>query len=164
MLNKPLRLKAALSSAASLSLIFPAGAAQAQTVVQFNGLVVASCVLSVSTPGTMGTNTTSGTEIGTEQPAGAASVLSIVATAGTPTISFSAPSLSVAPGAYSGTPTVSIKYTSPGGANQAYTSSSSQYTSSNPLGDTVTLNAKATDSAGFAAGTYRVQTTATCQQ
>jgi hypothetical protein len=72
--------------------------------------------------------------------------------------------LSVKPGDYSGSPTVSLKYTSLGGANQAYTSSASQYTSNNILADTVTLNAKATDSSGFAAGNYRIQTTATCQQ
>ena len=138
--------------------------AQAQTVVPFDGTVVASCVLSVSTPGVLGVNSSSGTEIGSEQPGGQAAVLSIVATAGAPTITFSAPSMSTKPGAYTRTPSVSIRYTSPGGANRAYTSSSSQYTSTNALGDTVTLHAKAEDSGGFAAGTYRLQTTATCQQ
>jgi hypothetical protein len=138
--------------------------AQAQTVVPFNGTVVASCVLSVPTSGTLGVNVNSGTEIGSEQPGGQAAVLSIVATGGAPTISFSAPTLSIKPAAYAGTPTVSIRYTSPGGANRSYTSSSSQYTSTNVLGDTVTLNAKGEDSAGFAAGSYRIQTTATCSQ
>ena len=138
--------------------------AQAQTIVQFEGAVVASCVLAVSTPGVLGVNASSGTELGSEQTGGVAAVMSVVATAGTPTISFTAPTMSLKPGAYSGTPTISLKYSSPGGANQAYTSASSQYTSTNALGDTVTLNAKATDSSGFAAGTYRVQTTATCQQ
>ena len=68
------------------------------------------------------------------------------------------------PAAYGGTPTVSLKYSSTGGANQAYTTGASQYTSTNPLGDTVTLNAKAVDLNGFVAGTYNVRTTATCQQ
>jgi hypothetical protein len=141
-----------------------ASPAQAQTIVQFEGAVVASCVLAISTPGVLGVNASSGTELGSEQTGGVAAVMSVVATAGAPTISFTAPTISLKPGDYSGTPTISLKYTSPGGANQAYTSAGSQYTSTNALGDTVTLNAKATDSSGFSAGTYRVQTTATCQQ
>lgn len=142
----------------------PLQPAQAQTVVPFDGVVVASCVLTVPTPGVLGVSTSSGTEIGSEQTGGQAAVLAVVATAGAPTISFSAPTMSTKPAAYAGTPTVSLKYTSPGGANQAYTSSTSQYTSTNVLGDTITIHAKAADSAGFAAGSYRLQTTATCQQ
>ena len=138
--------------------------AQAQTVVQFDGLIIASCVLTVSTPGVLAANASSGTEVGSEQTGGVPAVLAVVATAGRPTISFTAPSMSVKPGAYSGTPTVALKYTSLGGANQAYTSSASQYTSNNILADTITLNARATDASGFAAGSYRIQTTATCQQ
>jgi hypothetical protein len=144
-------------------MLVPASA-QAQTVVQFDGLVIASCVLTVSTPGVLAANASSGTEVGSEQTGGVPAVLAVVATAGRPTISFTAPSMSVKPGAYSGTPSVSLKYTSLGGANQAYTSSASQYTSNNILADTITLNARATDSSGFAAGNYRIQTTATCQQ
>ena len=153
-----------VAAAAFSALLAPLVPAQAQTIVQFDGVVVESCVLSVSTPGVLGVSANSGTEIGSELPNGVAAVMSVVATAGTPTISFTAPTLSVKPAAYSGTPTVAMKYTSLGGANQAYTSNASQYTSTNPLTDTVTLNAKATDSSGFAAGSYRVQTTATCQQ
>lgn len=156
--------KPAAAAAALTALLAPLAPAQAQTVVQFDGLVIASCVLSVSTPGVLGVSTSSGTEIGSEQPSGVAAVMAVVATAGAPTISFTAPTMSVKPGAYSGSPTVALKYTSLGGANQAYTSSSSQYTSTNPLTDTITLNAKATDSSGFAAGSYRIQTTATCEQ
>ena len=157
--SRPLFAAAALSA-----LLAPLAPAQAQTVVQFDGIVVASCVLSISTPGVLGVSANSGTEIGSELPNGVAAVMSVVATAGTPTIAFTAPELSVSPGTYSGTPTVAMKYTSLGGANQGYTSSGTQYTSNNPLSDTVTLNAKATDSSGFAAGSYRVQTTATCEQ
>ena len=138
----------------------PAGA---QTAITFEGDVTQSCVLSLSTPGTLAANA-DGTEIGSEQTLGVAAVLSVVATAGAPTLTFTAPTLSLQPGAYSGTPAVSLKYTSTGGANQDYTSASSSYTSSNALGDVVTLNAKATDAAGFAAGGYRIQTTATCEQ
>lgn len=152
---------AAAAVAAALLMTEPA---EAQTDVTFEGSVTASCTLSVTTPGVLGVSTNSGTEIGTEQPGGTAAVLSVSATAGTPTISFTAPSMSVKPTGYAGTPTVSMKYSSPGGANQPYTSGASQYTSTNELGDTVTLNAKAADAAGFPAGTYRLQTTATCQQ
>lgn len=141
-----------------------AGPAQGQTVVQFNGLVVQSCILTVGTSGTLGISTSSGTEMGTEQTGGLAASLTVLATAGAPTISFTAPTMSAKPSAYTGTPTVSLRYTSPGGANQAYTTAASQYTSSNPLGDTISLHAKAQDTGGFAAGTYRLQTTATCQQ
>lgn len=154
--------RAAAAAAAVVTIATPA-AAVAQTAATFDGTVVQSCVLSLSTPGTLGTNA-NGTELGSEQTLGAAATMTVVATAGTPTLSFTAPTMSTRPPAYTGTPTVSIKYTSTGGANQAFTSGSSSYTSSNALGDTVTIDAKATDTAGFAAGSYRVQTTATCQQ
>ena len=154
----------AAAAAAALALAAPLAPAQAQTAVQFDGTVLASCILAISTPGVLGVSASSGTEIGSEQTGGVAAVMTVTATAGAPTISFTAPAMSVAPGGYSGTPTVSLRYTSPGGANQPYTSSASQYTSTNALSDTVTLNAKATDSSGFSAGSYRIQTTATCQQ
>lgn len=152
------------AAAALVAISAQSGSAQAQTAVQFEGAVVASCVLSVSTPGILGVSTTSGTEVGTEQPGGVSAILSVTATAGAPTISFTAPAMTAKPAEYTGSPTVAMKYTSLGGANQGYTSSSSQYTSSNALGDTVTIDAKATDSQGFPAGTYTLQTTATCQQ
>ncbi len=152
------------AAAGGVSLLAHALPAQAQTVVPFDGTVTTSCVLSVSTPGVLAANPSAGTEIGSEQPGGSGAVMTVTATAGTPTISFTAPSLSVKPAQYAGTPTVSLKYTSTGGANQGYTSNASQYTSADPLSDTITLHAKAVDSFGFAAGTYRVQTTATCQQ
>lgn len=164
MLHKINYAKAALAAATSFALVLPVAPATAQTVVQFDGVVVQSCVLSVSTPGVLGVSAESGTMLSSELPDGVAAVLSVVATAGTPTILFAAPTMSAQPAAYTGTPVVQIKYSSPGGANQAYTSSSSQYTSTNPLTDSVTLNAKATDASGFAAGSYAVRTTATCQQ
>lgn len=158
-------LKSHTAAVAALAVAaWPLHAAKAQTVVDFDGTVVASCILAISTPGVLGVSTNSGTEIGSEQASGVAAMLSVTATGGAPTISFTAPSMSVEPAAYAGTPTISLKYTSPGGANQAYTSSASQYTSSNVLGDTITLNAKATDSSGFPAGSYQIRTTATCQQ
>jgi len=158
------RIKLATGIAAAASLTIPAAPAEAQSVIQFTGIVVPSCILTVSTPGLLGVSTNSGTELGSELPGGNAAVLAVIATAGAPTIQFTAPTMSAKPAGYSGSPTISIKYTSTGGASQAYTTASSHYTSSSPLGDTVTVNAKADDAAGFPAGTYQVQTTATCQQ
>lgn len=157
----PIRIAGA--SVACLAIVAAASPAIAQTAVTFDGEVDQSCVLTLSTPGVLTANA-NGTEIGSEQALGTAAVLSVVATAGAPTLSFSAPTMSLKPAAYLGTPTVSVKYTSTGGANQAFTTAASSYTSTNALGDTVTLNTKATDTTGFAAGAYRIQTTATCQQ
>lgn len=155
-------LKATALAAAAFSLALPSSA-YAQSVVPFDGRVVAVCVLTVTTSGVLGMNT-GGTELGSEQSGGGAAVLDVVATGGAPTILFTAPTMSMKPSAYAGSPTVSVKYTSTGGANQPYTSAASQYTSTNPRRDTVTLDAKAVDSGGFNAGDYRLQTTATCQQ
>lgn len=156
--------KTGIATAAAFLITLLQSAAHAQTVVTFDGVVVESCVLSVTTPGTLGVSTDSGKVLGSEQPSGVAAVLAVTATAGAPTITFSAPTMSARPSAYTGTPTVSMRYTSLGGANQAYTSGQSQYTSTNPLTDAVTVHARAVDNGGFAAGTYQVQTTATCQQ
>lgn len=153
-------LAARMMGAAALVL---AAAANAQTVVPFDGTVTASCILTLSKTGTLAMNT-GGTELGSEQIGGASAVLGVAATGGAPTVLFTAPTMSVSPSGYAGTPTVSMKYSSVGGASQAYTSGASQYKSANPLADTVTIDAKAVDSSGFVAGTYRVQTTATCQQ
>ena len=135
--------------------------AQAQ-VVNFEGTIVPACVLT-PTDGNMAINA-SGTVVGSEESGGTAASLSVASTGGTATVAFSAPTLAAKPVAYTRTPTLSLRYTSPGGAAQAYTSSSSQYTSTNPLSDVITLHAKATDAAGFVAGTYRIATTATCSQ
>ena len=155
-------IKIAGITASAIGLTLPISA-QAQTVVPFNGIIIASCILTVTTSGVLAMST-SGTEIGSEQTGGIPAVLGVVATGGAPTLLFTAPIMSIKPVTYVGTPTVSLKYSSTGGANQAYTTAASQYTSTNPLGDVVTLNAKAVDSSGFTAGSYRLQTTATCQQ
>ena len=151
-----------LATVAAAGLAAPLSSAHAQ-VVNFDGLITASCTLVVSTPGVLGTNAT-GTEIGSEQTGGVAATLAVTALGGAPTVQFTAPSMPTKPVAYTGTPTISLKYSSVGGANQAYTTGASQYTSTNPLADTVTLHAKAVDSAGLVAGSYRLRTTATCQQ
>lgn len=150
--------------AVGLAACLAPAAASAQTVVAFNGTLLPSCVLSISTPGLLGANLATGTEIGSEQTGGAAAVVTVVATAGRPTLTVGAPTMSQRPAAYTGTPVVSVRYSSTGGGSQAYTTAQTSYASSNILGDTLTLNVKADDSGGFAAGSYRVQTTVTCQQ
>lgn len=137
-------------------------AAQAQTAIVIDAQVVPSCIMTATSG--VATMSAGGSELGTEQPMGTAATLSVTASGGTPTLVFTAPTLSAKPANYLRAPTVSLKYSSPGGASQAYTTGSSQYTSTNPLGDTVTLHAKAVDTAGFIAGSYRIQATATCQQ
>ena len=148
----------------SLGLMSCLAGPAAAVPVTFEANVLASCVLTVGSNGTLGTSNDGGTRIGSEETGGNEASLSIVATGGRPTITVGAPSLSQKPSAYAGSPTVSIRYTSTGGANQAYTTGSSSYTSSNLLGDSLTLNARAVDSEGFAAGNYRIQTLVTCQQ
>ncbi len=152
------------SLAAGTLLTGLAAPAHAQSVLAFNGLVTTSCILSVSTSGSLGVNTSTGTEIGSELSGGAAAVLTVVSTGGRPTLTFSAPTMSQRPAAYAGSPIINLKYSSTGGGNQSYTTGQSSYTSTNALGDLVTLNMKADDSGGFAAGSYRLQTTVTCQQ
>lgn len=137
------------------------GAARAQ-VVNFPGAVVPICVL-VPTAGLLALSA-SGTTLGSEETGGTAASLAVTSTGGAATVAFTAPTLAAKPVAYAGTPTVSLKYSSGGGAAQGYTSDASQYTSTNPLSDTVTLHAKAVDSGGFVQGDYRIATTATCSQ
>lgn len=153
---------AALLAGAPLLLALPTPAAAVP--VTMSGNVLQSCILTVSTTGLLGVSTDGGRTLGSEETGGIASVLAIVATGGAPSITVGAPSMSSRPGAYTGTPTVSVRYSSLGGASQAYTSGSSGYTSSNPLGDTLTVNMKAVDNGGFAAGAYQLTTNVTCQQ
>lgn len=154
----PLRAVALLPVVALAS--FPAHAVP----VTMNGLIVPSCVLTVSTGGLLGVSSDGGRQIGSELTGGSAAVLAIVATGAAPTITVGAPTMSLKPAAYAGSPAVSVRYTSTGGANQAYTSSNSSYTSTNVLGDTLTINMKAVDNDGFVAGSYQLQTNVTCQQ
>ena len=132
--------------------------------VTMNGLIVPSCVLTVSTGGLLGVSSDGGRQLSSELTGGSAAVLSIVATGAAPTITVGAPTMSLKPGAYAGSAAISVRYSSPGGANQAYTSAVSSYTSTNVLGDTLTINMKAVDNDGFVAGSYQLQTNVTCQQ
>lgn len=130
--------------------------------VNLNANLVNSCVLSVGTNGVM-TAASSGTQIGSENSGGSAAGLTLVAIGSSPTVTFGAPSLSISPNGWSGSPTEAIRYTSTGGANQAYTSSQTTRTGG-PLAETFTVHGKVDNASGFAAGNYTLTTVVTCSQ
>lgn len=129
--------------------------------VNFTGIVVNSCVLSVSTPGVL-TPSTDGSVLQSEAGGGAPALLGVVAVGTAPTLNFAAPTVST-PNGFSGTATPAISYQSIGGANQPYTSAA-HTTRSGVLLDTFTIHSRVVGAAGFATGTYGVRTVVTCQQ
>lgn len=129
--------------------------------VTFTGAIANLCVLTLSTPGTLGVST-DGTELSSSEAGGVKAVLAVVSTGTNPTVSFTAPSLTGPTASVTGA-TKSLSYASPGGAAQGATSGSYAYTM-NRLLDTLTIDARATNPAGFATGTYTISSTATCQQ
>ena len=157
MARKQLIRAMALAAACVLLRGMPARAA----TVSLSGLIPNICVLTLTTPGTLAIST-DGTRLSSQESGGNAATLTVVAAGANPGIQFSAPSLNP-PGGWSGSPTNQISYTSPGGANQAYTSGASTY-SMNRLLDTLTIQGRVTSADGFIAGTYTLTSTATCQQ
>lgn len=134
--------------------------AQADTI-NFTGTVVNLCVLNVTTPGVLGL-ANSGTTLSSDGTGGVAATLTVTATGSNPTLTFGAPSLT-GPGASTTGATKQIAYTSPGGANQAFTSGTSAYAMSRLL-DTLTIKGQATNANGFVSGSYGIAATVTCQQ
>ncbi|MEQ7872387.1 hypothetical protein ABDK56_00055 [Sphingomonas sp. ASV193] len=134
--------------------------AVAGTNVTLSGTLTSSCTLTLSAGGTLAV-APSGTVLSSESAGGTAATLTMTAVGSNPTVTFAAPDLAASPSGWSGTPTLEVKYTSTGGANQAYTSAQSSY-AENRLLDTFTVHGRITDSAGFAAGTYTLRTVATC--
>ena len=130
--------------------------------VNLTANLVNSCILSLGTTGVM-TAAASGTQISSENSGGAAATLSIVSIGSVPTINFSAPTLTASPAGWSASPTIEIRYSSLGGANQAYTSSASS-ASLVALTDSFTIHGRVTSATGFAAGGYTLRTVATCSQ
>lgn len=130
--------------------------------VNLGANLISSCVLSLGTSGTM-TASATGTLLSSENSGGGAATLSVVAIGAQPTISFAAPSLTTSPSGWTESHTDEIKYTSTGGANQAYTSSSSSAAMSG-LTTIFTIHGKVTSAGGFAAGAYNLRTVATCSQ
>ena len=151
-----------LRSCLILALMAPFAAPARAANVDLTASLVNSCVLTIGTSGVM-TAASSGTQISSENSGGTAATLTVVSIGSAPTISFSAPSLTVSPASWSATPTVEIKYSSLGGANQAYTSGASS-TSLAALTDSFTINGRVTSASGFAAGSYTLRTVATCSQ
>lgn len=135
----------------------PAGAA----TVTFSGVVLNTCILTLTTPGVLGVDG-EGTRLSSEDTGGVAAIMAVVSTGTAPSLNFSAPTLT-GPNGWSGTPTVGLKLSSLSGATQAYTSGAFT-TRLGQLLDTLTLNARATNSSGFASGSYTIASTVTCQQ
>lgn len=150
-----------MRSSCFLPLALIASAPAGATSVSFAGTVVNLCVLTVSTPGLLGTSGT-GTTLASTETGGVKAILAVVATGTNPTLNFSAPALAGPAGSIGGAVT-SIAYTSPGGGAQSYTSAASSY-SSTRLIDTLTIDARAVNANGFVSGAYAVSTTVTCQQ
>ena len=130
--------------------------------VDLSATLVNSCTLTVGTSGVM-TPASNGTRISSEEVGGIAATLNVIALGAIPTISFSAPSLIASPAGWSGSPTNEIRYTSTGGANQAYTSSSSNAPLAGLI-DSFTINGRVSNANGFAAGNYTLRTVVTCGQ
>lgn len=128
--------------------------------VTLSGSVINSCVLTLSSPGSL-TLSNDGTTLGSAQTGGSAAVLTVAAAGSAPTLTFAAPTLTS--GAATSGAVTEVAYNASGsGANQAYTTN--QTTASSNLIDTFTVNARVTRSAGFASGTYSVTTVVTCGQ
>lgn len=146
---------------AGITVILGATAANAADV-NLSANLVNSCVLSIGSAGTM-TVSSSGTVLSSENSGGSNAALTLVAIGAMPTVNFAAPSLTTSPAGWSASPTVEVKYTSTGGANQGYTSSSSSATLSG-LSDSFVIHGRVTSTAGFAAGSYNLRTVVTCSQ
>jgi len=140
--------------------MMPAPAAAAD--VTLSALLINSCVLSIGSSGVM-TASSDGQILGSEQSGGSAATLGVVVIGILPTITFATPTLTTSPAGWSASPTIAVRYTSTGGANQAYTSSSSSATLTSLI-DTFTVHGRVNSSTGFAAGNYTLRTVATCQQ
>lgn len=123
--------------------------------------LINSCILTISTPGQL-TAATDGRSLGSENSGGVPAAFGMVAIGAAPTLRFQAPTLT-SPAGWSGSPTVRIRYTSLGGADQAYTSATTTYSGSALL-DTFTVQGRVDNDDGFAGGQYVVHTLVTCQQ
>ena len=144
---------------ASTLLIAPGSSIAAD--VSLGGIIANTCVLSITSAGTLAP-LSDGQTLTSETTGGAAATMAIIAAGLSPTIKFGAPTVQ-APSGWTGSPTTSVRYTSIGGANQAYSSAATQATAGALL-DVFTVNAKVENHTGFAAGQYTVHTIVTCQQ
>lgn len=148
--------------AAALAVLAAALPARAANVT-FTGTVANLCVLTLSTPGTLGMSA-GGTTLSSDDlgAGGINAVLAVSATGTNPTIEFGAPTLT-GPAASTGNAAKQISYVSASGTTQPYTSGSSTLTMTRLL-DTVTVKGRATNPDGFVSGVYNIASTVTCQQ
>lgn len=135
----------------------PASAAE----VRLTGNLLSSCILSLATPGQLRLSGDA-TTFGSEEAAGLAATMTVVAIGAVPSISFTAPAMD-APAGFSTSAQAQIRYTSLGGSNQAYTNIASS-SSAVRLLDTFTIHGRIVSTEGFRSGAYTIRSTATCQQ
>lgn len=145
--------------AATCTSVFAANAQAAE--VRLVGIVVNTCTLTLTTPGTLA-SASDGVTLGSQETTGLPAVLAVISTGTRPTLNFTAPTIT-GPSGWTGSSTVSMAYTSLSGITQAYTTAASSAQTSALL-DTLTINAKAVNATGFITGTYTIASTVTCQQ
>jgi hypothetical protein len=133
----------------------------AATDVTFSGTLTGICTLAVPTPGTLGLAADG--SLGSS--AGVPATLTILSV-GSNTVTVAAPSWVSTPGGYSATgESLSVAYLGVGGlsvVNQAYTTSSTNFAVSTLPLTALTINAKATNTSGFVAGTHQMKVVVTC--
>ncbi|RST31324.1 hypothetical protein HMF7854_11100 [Sphingomonas ginkgonis] len=150
-----------ITLALPVTILLAAVPAQAANVT-FTGVLTNSCTLSLTTPGILAP-ATSGTIFGSEQSGGTAAVMAVAAVGVFPTITFNAPSVTLAPTNWTATHTDEIRYTSANGASQVYTSGSSSFRETGLL-DTFTVHGRISSAEGFAGGSYALTSVVTCSQ
>lgn len=123
---------------------------------------LSSCTLTISTGGSLGTNSNA-TELSSRVLGGGSAVVTPVIVGLLPTITMTAPRMTESPSGYQGTPVVSMAYRSLLGGNQDWTSAGSSYRALG-LTDVLTIDMRITDPNGFRAGQYSAATTLTCQR
>lgn len=133
----------------------------AATDVTFSGTLTGICTLAVPTPGTLGLAADG--SLGSS--AGVPATLTILSV-GSNTVTIAPPAWVSTPVGYSAVgESLSVAYLGVGGlsvVNQAYTTSTTNFgVSTLPL-TALTVNARATNTSGFVAGTYQMKVVVTC--
>lgn len=146
---------------AALGLVLVAGLPAAATDVTFAGTLSGVCTLGLSTPGTLGLDT----EGRLSSAAGLPAVLSILSV-GSNTLSIAPPVwVSTAPGYVAGSESFEVAYNGLAGlgiADQAYTDTQTTRSIATLPVSLLTMNARATNSLGFADGAYTLKVVVTC--
>lgn len=137
---------------------FTADVARAVTV-DWTGTVANSCVVSVGSNGMLGISI-DGKSLSSDQTAAAPAVVTVMSTSNN-TVTFTKPTMSLAPVGYLGAPTMYTKQNS----NKGHTNDWQQntYQVSVESGDTIfNYHARAEDSSTFPMGIYRMSSVVTC--